>query len=195
MVTFDHAGTELDLAPFKVETFHVSHSIPEAQMLIIETGAGKILHTGDWTFNDGNPIEPMTDYARLREIGSDPKLIAVACDSTSAERQTVQTKETEVGETLQSIMEKAPGRVFVTSYSRSLGRIKQFSEAAKRAGRVAAIKERSNPNPVPYVGLPEFREIGIDLGYLNKDDAYLHHEIKDLPAEKQAIFLTGSQGE
>ena len=164
-------------------------------MLIIKTGAGKILHTGDWTFNDDIPIEAPTDFARLAEIGSDPKLLACMCDSTNSSRQTKQITETQVRDTLTEIMKNAPGRVIVTGYSRSLARIKMFAEAARAAGRIAAIKERSNPNPVPYVGLPEFRELGIKLGYLNKDDVYTHGEIKDLPAEKQAIFLTGSQGE
>ena len=195
IVEFDHNGATLDLSPFEVETFHVTHSVPEAQMLIIKTPAGKILHTGDWTFNDDIPIEAPTNFARLSEIGSDPMLLACMCDSTNSSRQTKQTTETQVRETLTEIMKKAPGRVFVTGYSRSLARIKMFAEAARAAGRVAAIKERSNPNPVPYVGLPEFREMGIQFGYLNKDDVYLHSDIKDLPAEKQAIFLTGSQGE
>lgn len=195
IIEFDHHGATLNLDPFEIETFHVSHSVPEAQMLIIKTPAGKVLHTGDWTFNDDNPIEEPTDYARLREIGSDPKLLACMSDSTSSSRQEVQTTEVQVRETLTEIMKKAPGRVLVTGYSRSLARMKMFAEAARAAGRVAAIKERSNPNPVPFVGLPEFREMGIEFGYLNKDDVYLHSEIKDLPAEKQAIFLTGSQGE
>lgn len=195
IVEFDHHGATLKLDPFEVETFHVSHSVPEAQMLIIKTPAGKVLHTGDWTFNDDNPIEEPTDYARLREIGSDPKLLACMSDSTSASRQQPQTTEVQVRDTLTEIMKNAPGRVLVTGYSRSIARMKMFSEAARAAGRVAAIKERSNPNPVPFVGLPEFREMGIEFGYLNKDDVYLHSEIKDLPAEKQAIFLTGSQGE
>lgn len=195
IVEFAHDGATLDIAPFEVETFHVTHSVPEAQMLIIKTGAGKILHTGDWTFNDDNPVEATTDFARLKEIGSDPKLLACMCDSTNSSRQTKQVTEVQVRDALTEIMKNAPGRVFVTGYSRSLARIKMFSQAARAAGRVAAIKERSNPNPVPYVGLPEFREMGIKFGYLNKDDVYLHSEIKDLPAEKQAIFLTGSQGE
>ncbi len=195
IVEFDHNGAVLKLDPFEVETFHVTHSIPEAQMLIIKTGAGKILHTGDWTFNDDIPIEAPTDFARLREIGSDPKLLACMSDSTSISRQEKQTTEAEVRETLTKIMKEAPGRVIVTGYSRSLARMKMFAQAAHDAGRVAAIKERSNPNPVPYVGLPEFREMGIKFGYINKDDVYLYNEIKDLPAEKQAIFLTGSQGE
>lgn len=195
LVTFDHNGDNFNIGEFNIETFHVSHSIPEAQMIVITTGAGKILHTGDWTFNDCIPIENPTDWARLKEIGSDPKLLAVMSDSTSADRQVRQTTECEVGETLESIMARAPGRVFVTGYSRSLARIKMFANAAKKTGRVAAIKERSNPRPVPYVGLPEFREIGIQLGYLNKEDTMLHSEIADLPASSQAIFLTGSQGE
>ncbi len=192
---FDHNGATLDIAPFEVETFHVTHSVPEAQMLIIKTGAGKILHTGDWTFNDDIPIEAPTDFARLREIGSDPKLLACMSDSTSASRQEKQTTETQVRDSLAEIMKNAPGRVIVTGYSRSLARMKMFADAARAAGRVAAIKERSNPNPVPYVGLPEFREMGIKFGYVGKDDVYLFNEVKDLPAEKQAIFLTGSQGE
>lgn len=195
IVEFDHNGATLDLAPFTVETFHVTHSVPEAQMLIIGTDAGKILHTGDWTFNDDIPIEAPTDFARLHEIGSDPKLLACMCDSTNSSRQTKQVTETQVRDTLTQIMKNAPGRVIVTGYSRSLARIKMFAEAARTAGRIAAIKERTNPNPVPYVGLPEFREIGIEFGYLKKDEIYTHSEIKDLPAEKQAIFLTGSQGE
>ncbi len=195
IIEFDHNGATLNLSPFEVETFHVTHSVPEAQMLIIKTDAGKILHTGDWTFNNDIPIEAPTDFARLAEIGSDPKMLACMCDSTNSSRQSVQTTETQVRDTLTEIMKNAPGRVIVTGYSRSLARIKMFSEAARAAGRVAAIKERSNPNPVPYVGLPEFREMGIKFGYLKKDDVYLHSDIKDLPAEKQAIFLTGSQGE
>ncbi len=195
IVIFDHHGATLKLDPFEVETFHVSHSVPEAQMLIIKTPAGKVLHTGDWTFNDGNPIEEPTDYARLREIGSDPKLLACMSDSTSVSRQEPQTTEEQVRATLTEIMKNAPGRVLVTGYSRSIARMKMFAEAARAAGRVAAIKERSNPNPVPYVGLPEFREMGMEFGYLGRDEVYLHSDIKDLPAEKQAIFLTGSQGE
>ena len=146
IVIFDHHGATLKLDPFEVETFHVSHSVPEAQMLIIKTPAGKVLHTGDWTFNDDNPIEEPTDYARLREIGSDPKLLACMCDSTSASRQEAQTTEIQVRDTLTEIMKNAPGRVLVTGYSRSIARMKMFAEAARAAGRVAAIKERSNPD-------------------------------------------------
>ncbi|MDR0967935.1 MAG: ribonuclease J [Rickettsiales bacterium] len=192
---FDHNGAEFSVGPFDIETFHVTHSVPEAQMIIIKTPAGKILHTGDWTFNDAIPIENPTDFARLKEIGSDPKLLAVVCESTNPARPFRQITEVEVKETLEEIMKKAPGRVFVAGYSRSLARIDGFARAAALAGRTAAIKERSSDRAVPFVGLPEFRQIGIDLGYLGADDTQLYRDISSLPAEKQAIYLTGSQGE
>jgi len=195
IVTFEHNGANFKMGPFDIETFHASHSVPEAQMVVIKTPAGKILHTGDWTFNDGNPIEPMTDYEKLREIGSDPDLLACVNDSTEITRQQVQTTELEVRDTLTELMRKAPGRVLVTGYARSIARIKMFAEAARAAGRVPCIKERSNPRPVPFVGLPEFREIGIECGFLDKDDVGLYRDVSGLPAEKLAIFLTGHQGE
>ncbi|MCL2339245.1 MAG: ribonuclease J [Proteobacteria bacterium] len=194
-VVYNHLGDKFSVGPFDIETFHVSHSVPEANMLIITTAQGKVLHTGDWTFNDDNPIEPMTDYARLREIGSDPDLLAVVGDSTEIARQPVQVTEVEVRESLTQIFKNAPGRVLITGYSRSIARLKMVAQAARAAGREPAIKERTSSKPVPYVGLPEFREIGIEYGYLDRDDLALHKDIKDLPAEKQVIFLTGSQGE
>ena len=194
-VEFSHEGDVFKAGPFEIETFHVTHSVPEANMIVIKTEQGKILHTGDWTFNDDNPIESNTNYARLEALGSDPDLLAVVCDSTEISRQPPQTTEAEVGVTLEDLMRKAPGRVFVTGYSRSIARLKQFADAARRAGRIPCIKERSSSKPVPYVGLPEFREIGIEYKYLRDDDLLLHKDIKELPAEKQAIFVTGSQGE
>ncbi|MDR1696625.1 MAG: ribonuclease J [Rickettsiales bacterium] len=194
-VRMDKNGGNFKIGPFEIENFHVTHSVPEAQMIVIKTAQGKVLHTGDWTFNDDNPIEPNTDYARLREIGSDPDLLAVVGDSTEISRTPPQTTEMEVCETFKNLFARAPGRVLIAGYSRSIARLKMVSLAAQAVGRVACIKERSNPKPVPYVGLPEFREIGIELGYLQPNDLTTFGEISHLPAEKQAIFLTGSQGE
>lgn len=183
---FDHTGDAFSVNVFDIETFHVSHSVPEANMVIIKTAQGKILHSGDWTFNDGIPIEMPTDYAKLAEIGSDPDLLALVNDSTEITRGNLQTTELEVKETLKKLFAAAPQRVLITCYSRSLARVKMIAEAAKETGRVAAVKGRS---------LVTFREIGIDLGYLEKDDVELWENIKDLPMDKQVVICTGSQGE
>ncbi|MDR0448942.1 MAG: ribonuclease J [Rickettsiales bacterium] len=183
---FDHRGDKFEVAPFSIESFHCTHSVPEANMLAINTPQGKILHSGDWTFNDANPIEMNTDYEKLAEIGGDPDLLALVNDSTEIGRGNLQTTEMEVKDTLANIFRAAPQRVLLTCYSRSIARLKMACMAAKETGRVVAVKGRS---------LVTFREIGIELGYLDKDEIHVWEDIKDLPPAKQVVICTGCQGE
>ena len=48
-------GVPFQVGPFKVEPIEVSHSIPESNALLIETPAGRVIHTGDWKI-DPSPI-------------------------------------------------------------------------------------------------------------------------------------------
>ena len=41
-------GGAIELAPFALRFIRVTHSIPEAQALVIDTPHGVLLHTGDW---------------------------------------------------------------------------------------------------------------------------------------------------
>ena len=45
------AGEVVQIGPFRVEFFHVSHSIPDAVGLGIQTPAGLVVHTGDYKFD------------------------------------------------------------------------------------------------------------------------------------------------
>ncbi|MDR0319755.1 MAG: ribonuclease J [Rickettsiales bacterium] len=183
---FSHLGDKFSVGPFEMESFHCTHSVPEANMLVINTPQGKILHSGDWTFNDGNPIEMNTDYEKLAAVGSDPDLLALVNDSTEIGRGNLQTTELEVKDTLVNVFRAAPQRVLLTCYSRSIARLKMAIMAANETGRVVGVKGRS---------LITFREIAIELGYLDKDEIHIWDDIKDLPQNKQVVICTGSQGE
>jgi ribonuclease J len=50
------AGDTVRIGPFRVEFFHVSHSIPDAVGLAITTSAGLVVHTGDYKF-DQTPVD------------------------------------------------------------------------------------------------------------------------------------------
>ncbi len=183
---YSEKGDRLSIGPFEIETFHVSHSVPEANMVVLYTDQGKILHTGDWTFNDGIPIEQQTDYAAIKRIGSDPDLLAVIGDSTEISRQEIQITELEVRDTMTKIFKSAPARVIVSCYSRSLARLKMIAEAAKAAGRLCAVKGRS---------LEEFLEIGLDLEYFSPKDFVPFESVADIQGDKVVIVVTGTQGE
>ena len=64
------AGETVQIGPFKVEFFHVCHSIPDGVGLGITTPAGLVIHTGDFKF-DHTPVDGWpTDYAKLAELSS-----------------------------------------------------------------------------------------------------------------------------
>jgi ribonuclease J len=71
------AGDTLQLGPFRVETFHVCHSIPDGVGLGINTPAGLIVHSSDFKF-DHTPVDGWPpDFAKLAEFsqrGAGPAL-------------------------------------------------------------------------------------------------------------------------
>ncbi|MBI1854473.1 MAG: ribonuclease J [Chloroflexi bacterium] len=50
------AGKSIELGPFKIEFFHICHSIPDAVGLGITTPAGLVVHMSDFKF-DHTPVD------------------------------------------------------------------------------------------------------------------------------------------
>ena len=76
-------GSTLQLGPFSVEYVRMTHSTLEPALLAIRTGAGLVVHTGDWKL-DPSPVEGgPTDIERLKALG-DEGVLAVIGDSTNA---------------------------------------------------------------------------------------------------------------
>ena len=77
-------GDRMSLGPFDLEFVAVNHSIPDALAVAIRTGAGLVLHTGDFKMDqlplDGR-ITDLRAFARLGEEGVD----LFMTDSTNAE--------------------------------------------------------------------------------------------------------------
>ncbi|MEY4872004.1 MAG: hypothetical protein RLZZ563_1334, partial [Pseudomonadota bacterium] len=73
----------VEVGPFKVQFIPVSHSIPESAALLIDTPAGRIVHSGDFKL-DANPIVGEGwDDARFTEIAAERPVKALMCDSTN----------------------------------------------------------------------------------------------------------------
>ncbi|MGB3147066.1 MAG: ribonuclease J, partial [Paracoccaceae bacterium] len=73
----------VEAGPFKVQFVPVSHSIPESAGLIIDTPAGRVVHTGDFKLDGspvvGDPFDPEDWHRLAREAG---QVRALVCDST-----------------------------------------------------------------------------------------------------------------
>jgi len=181
------SGKPFDVGPFHVEAIDMSHSIPESCALLIDTPAGRVLHTGDWKLDPGPVGTPHTDIERLKAIGAEGKPLALICDSTNAMKDGESPSEAEVAVNLDRLISEAPYRVAVTIFASNLGRMISVARAAKKAGREVVAAGRAVHR---VAGIA--RELGLMEGipdFLDQD-AYGY-----LPREKTVLICTGSQGE
>ena len=179
-------GMKVTVGPFTIEPVEVAHSIPEPMALIIRTPLGNVVHTGDWKIDPGPTMGKGTDEARFRAIG-DEGVLALICDSTNAQREGESPSELEVSKGLQGIIERAEGRVAITTFSSNVGRIKSIAMAAEQAGREVLLLGTS---------MRRTTEVARDLGLMEGIKPFVaEDEFGFLPREKAVVILTGSQGE
>jgi ribonuclease J len=185
-VTIYKAGDTFEIGPFKIEAIPVSHSIPEPMSLAITTPLGTVIHTGDWKLDPAPEIGPMTDEARFRALG-DAGVVALICDSTNALREGESPSEQDVGVGIRGVIEKAPGRVAVTTFSSNVGRVRSIAEAARDTGRQVLVLGRS---------LKRMINVASELGYMEGIPAFIAEEDYGfIPRENLVVICTGSQGE
>ena len=66
----DPQAEPLELGPFSISFVRVAHSIPDAVAVVVETAAGRVVHTGDWKL-DHTPVDGLkTDVGKLAELGN-----------------------------------------------------------------------------------------------------------------------------
>ena len=178
---------ELRLGPFTCHFLAVSHSIPDAVALCVDTEDGRILYTGDFKI-DRTPIDgrntDLEGFARLGKEGVDLLL----SDSTNAETPGRTPSEAIIGDALKEIFEAARGRVIVACFASNLHRIQQVSETAEATGRKIAFIGRS---------MIANMEVGRELGHLTIADNTLVEidNLDSVRSEQTVIICTGSQGE
>ncbi len=181
------AGESVQIGVFKVDFFHVCHSIPDGVGLGIETPAGLIVHSGDYKF-DHTPVDNWpSDYAKLAEF-AERGVLALLADSTNAERPGWTPSERVVDAALDKVFREAPGRIIVASFASLISRIQQVANAAMRYNRKLALM---GPSMVDNV------KIARKLGYMEiPDELFVGiEEALGMKAHEVTIMCTGSQGE
>ena len=177
----------VSLGPFSVEPYRAAHSIVDGVGLIINTPAGRIIHTGDFKI-DQTPVDGQnTDLARLAEVGDEGVLLLMA-DSTNVENEGYTLSERTVGKVLDELIPACPKRVIVATFSSNIHRIQQIADSAQLAGRKILVNGRSMVNNI---------SIARQLGYLRiPDEQFIElRDLRELPPEEVLIITTGSQGE
>lgn len=176
----------LKFGDFKVEFFHVTHSIPDSFGLYVTTPQGTILETGDFKI-DLTPVDTDFNLSKLTHFG-DRGIDLLMADSTNAEREGYTASEKTVIRGIQDVFSEASGRLIISTFSSNISRIEQIIETSMKFHRKLFIFGRSMESNI---------EAAREFGYIKVPDAYLAtpDELKSLPADQITILCTGTQGE
>ena len=181
----DRAGS-IDLAPFRVTYVPLAHSIPEGNGLLIQSPFGNVFHSGDWKIDHDPVVGEMSSPEALSAIG-DRGILALVCDSTNTFQEAASGSETSVHAGLRAQVEKAKGRVLVTSFASNAARLQTIARVATETGRALCVAGRS---------LDRILKVARATGYL-KDfpETVRFDEAMRLPRSEVLIIATGGQGE
>src|SRR5215210_1535732 len=179
-------GGSIDLGPFKVSFVALSHSIPEGNGVLIETPFGSIFHTGDWKIDETPVIGEAPSTEALTEIG-DRGVLALVCDSTNVFQDRPSGSEESVHEGLHAQVEKAKGRVLVTTFASNAARLQTIGRVGRETGRQVCGGGRS---------LERILRVAQATGYLRDFPAPISFdEAMRLPRDEVLVIATGGQGE
>jgi ribonuclease J len=180
-------GDTVDAGPFRIETIHLTHSIPDACGVALTTELGTILFTGDYKFDQTPVGGAPADVSRLAELGREG-LLLLCGDSTNADRPGFSPSESIVGPNLERVFHHCKGRIVVTCFASNIHRVQQVVDAAAQLDRKVALVGRSMRKNI---------NIGRSLGHIDIPEGMLIglREVDQFPPERVVIVSTGSQGE
>ncbi len=170
---------------FKVETFAISHTIPDSMGLIIHTPVGDIVFIEDVRVDNVNGVpteEEVEQYARF--AGKEALLLTM--DSTSIEKHGFSLSENTVIKNIEKIMKDTPGRMIIGTFASQVERIIAIIQMAERFGKKVAIEGRSMKTNV---------EIIKKLKLVETKNIIPVEEIENYAPDKVILLATGSQGE
>ena len=177
----------IDVGCFRVEFFHVTHSIVDAFALAITSPAGTIIHTGDFKI-DPTPIDgKLFDLHTLAAYG-DAGVLALFSDSTNAEHSGYTPSERSVNDRFESIFRTARGCIVLSCFTSSIPRLQLVIDQARQHGRLVSFLGRR---------MSENTETAEELGFLNVPPGIVirSKEIRNYPRHKLCVVAGGCQGE
>lgn len=175
------------VGPFTVGFLPMSHSIPESAALIIDSPAGRVIHSGDFKLDEtplvGEPFDPNL-WAEVSKDG----VRALVCDSTNIFSPSAGKSEASVGPEIEKLVRgHANGIVVATTFASNVARVKTLAEAGTRAGRSIVLLGRAMRRMI---------EASIETGVLKDFPTVVSPEdARSIPRENLMLLVTGSQGE
>ncbi len=178
----------ITLGSMKVKFFAVTHTIPDAMGVIIQTPFGSIVHTGDLKLDhvDGVPTEEENE--EFDKKFKNEKVLLLMADSTNVENPGFSMPEKTVHKNIEEIIKNTKGRLIIATFASLLERMLKIIDYAEKYGKKVVVEGRSMKTNI---------EICRNLGLLKpkKDTLITVEEIENHPPERIIVLATGAQGD
>jgi ribonuclease J len=180
-------GESFTVGGLKVKTFPVTHSIPDAMGVCIETKHGDVVLTGDIKLihEDGKVV--VEERQSWENVGKNNNLVLL-CDSTNADREGFSLPEARVFETLETIIKSASGRLIIGTFASQFDRLISVIKTCEELGKKVVMEGRSIKTNIDIAVLAKLVEVKPHT-FINAGD------MANYPADKIVILSTGAQGE
>ncbi len=176
----------ITLGKLRVKFFSVTHTIPDAMGVIIETPYGSIVHTGDLKLDHVDGVPTQEEEAEYDRAFKNEKVLMLMADSTNVENPGFSLAEKVVHNNLEKIVRDMQGRLIIATFSSLLERLLKIVEFAEKYGKKVIVEGRS---------LKQNIEICKHLGLLKakKDTIISVDEMENFPPDRIVILSTGAQ--
>tara|TARA_B100000745_G_scaffold64494_3_gene38068 strand:- start:6095 stop:8065 length:1971 start_codon:yes stop_codon:yes gene_type:complete len=180
-------GDSFTVGSTKIKTFPVTHSIPDAMGLSIETKHGNVVITGDIRLSHENGDVVKEEKESWQGIGKDNNLVMLA-DSTSAHKEGFSAPESVVFESLEKIIRDTNGRIIVGTFASQFERLIHIVKMCEKYGKFVVPEGRSIKTHIDIALTAKMLEV--------KPGVIISAEtMEDYPSDRIVILATGAQGE
>ncbi len=176
----------IEAGPFQVSFLPLSHSIPESSGLVIDTPAGRLVHTGDFKLDETPVLGDPFDESLWRDVAKDG-VHTLICDSTNVFSDRPGRTEASVGPELVKLIRGADHMVVATTFASNVARVQQLAAAGVAAGRQVCLLGRSMQRMVLAAG-----ETGLLADF---PETIPVEDARDVARGDLMLLVTGSQGE
>jgi len=180
-------GESFTVGSTKIKTFPVTHSIPDAMGVCVETKHGDVVITGDIKLVHEEGKVVVEERASWEKVGLN-KNLALLCDSTNADRQGFSASEARVFLTLEEIIHNTTGRLIIGTFASQFDRLISIIKVCEEMGKKVVMEGRSIKTNIDIAIEAKLMEVKQST-FINAGD------INDYPADRIVVLSTGAQGE
>lgn len=187
IITVGARPEAITIGPFTVQFMPVSHSIPESAMLVIDSPAGRVIHTADFK-RDATPIVGEGwDEGAMQTLAAERPVKAVMCDSTNVFSPHEGRSEATLRAPIAELIKSAGGMVVATTFASNVARLQTLAEAGHAADRSVCLLGRAMKRMVATA-----QDTGVLTGFPRTISP---EEALEVPRRNLMLIVTGSQGE